>query len=273
MTRQTHTYEIANVTAPVFRSRLNEILTAIRTLNAGGGDPSQAEGMIANFLFIDSTANTLNIRNADNDANIILAKLDQTNDRIEIITDDIQYASSSVTEVKNTSGTTVLSLQVPTQSTAETGTENTQVMTPLRTKQSVQANAITSVTAGTNMSVSTSSGAVTVTNGLSAGSGITISSGSIKLTTLHGNNATGGVAVGSYILGVSNPKATRNQNSTISGSNLAYAGLDFPPDASMTQDNARILRHSGQTLSGTWRYHSRSDLSNHHAWGLYQRIS
>ena len=64
---------------------------------------------------------------------------------LNLITDDIQYATSAGTEVKNTSGTTVLALKVPTQSTAETGTENTQVMTPLRTKQSIQSNAITSV--------------------------------------------------------------------------------------------------------------------------------
>lgn len=154
MTRQTHSYDVGNETAPVFRQQLNNILNAIQTVNADSGTPTSAQGLVAHFMFIDTSANTLNIRNSDNDANIVVCKLDQTNDRIEIVTDDIQYASSSGTEVKNTSGTTILSLQVPSQSTATTGTENTQVMTPLRVKQSINANALTSITAGTGLSVS-----------------------------------------------------------------------------------------------------------------------
>ena len=154
MTRQTHSYYVGNETAPVFRQHLNNIFNAIQSLNAGSGTPTSAQGLVAHFMFIDTSANTLNIRNSDNDANIVVCKLDQTNDRIEIVTDDIQYASASGTEVKNTSGTTVLSLQVPSQSTATTGTENTQVMTPLRVKQSISANALTSISAGNGLSVS-----------------------------------------------------------------------------------------------------------------------
>lgn len=154
MTRQTHSYDVGNETAPVFRQHLNNILNAIQTVNADSGTPTSAQGLVAHFMFIDTSANTLNIRNSDNDANIVVCKLDQTNDRVEIVTDDIQYASASGTEVKNTSGTTVLSLQVPSQSTATTGTENTQVMTPLRVKQSISANALTSISAGNGLSVS-----------------------------------------------------------------------------------------------------------------------
>ena len=120
MTRQTHSYDVGNETAPVFRQHLNNILNAIQTVNADSGTPTSAQGLVAHFMFIDTSANTLNIRNSDNDANIVVCKLDQTNDRIEIVTDDIQYASASGTEVKNTSGTTVLSLQVPSESTATT---------------------------------------------------------------------------------------------------------------------------------------------------------
>ena len=154
MTRQTHSYDVGNETAPVFRQHLNNIFNAIQSLNAGSGTPTSAQGLVAHFMFIDTSANTLNIRNSDNDANIVVCKLDQTNDRIEIVTDDIQYASASGTEVKNTSGTTVLSLQVPSQTTAETGTENTQVMTPLRVKQSITANALTSITGVNGLEVS-----------------------------------------------------------------------------------------------------------------------
>ena len=160
MTRQSISYDVDNVTAPVVRQQINAIFNAIQTLNAGTGTPTSAQGLVANFMFIDDDANstppspTLNIRNSGNSNNIVLFKLDQTNNRVELVTDDIQYATSSGTEVKNTSGTTVLSLQVPSQSTAQTGTENTQVMTPLRVKQSITANAITSLSAGQGIDVS-----------------------------------------------------------------------------------------------------------------------
>ena len=132
-----HDYNIANQTAPSFRADLNTVLTNIRSTNSGGSAPAT---IFANMLWYDTSTNELKMRNEANSAWIVLLQSDQTNNRVNIITDDIQYATSAVTEVKNTSGTTVLSLQVPTENTATTGSENTQVMTPLRTKQSIEAN-------------------------------------------------------------------------------------------------------------------------------------
>ena len=175
-----HDYNIANQTAPNFRADLNNALLAIVSTNSGSSAPSDT---FANMLWYDTTNNKLMMRNEADSAWITIFESDQSNNRVNIITDDIQYATSAVTEVKNTSGTTILSLQAPTQSTAETGTENTQVMTPLRTKQSIQSNAITSVVAGSGISVSTSSGAATVTNSISAGDGLTLSGSTLSLSS------------------------------------------------------------------------------------------
>ena len=173
-----HDYNIANQTAPNFRADLNNALLAIVSTNSGSSAPSTT---FANQLWYDTTNNKLMMRNEADNAWITVFESDQTNNRVNLITDDIQYATSAVTEVKNTSGTTVLSLQVPSQSTAETGTENTQVMTPLRTKQSIEANSITTVSAGTGISVATSGTTRTVSTNLTAGSGISISGATVSL--------------------------------------------------------------------------------------------
>lgn len=173
-----HDYNIANQTAPNFRADLNNALLAIVSTNSGTSAPSTT---FANQLWYDTTNNKLMMRNEADNAWITVFESDQTNNRVNLITDDIQYATSAVTEVKNTSGTTVLSLQVPSQSTAETGTENTQVMTPLRTKQSIEANSITTVAAGTGISVASSGTTRTVSTNLTAGLGIGVSGATVRL--------------------------------------------------------------------------------------------
>ena len=267
-----HDYVIANQTAPNFRADLNLVLQAIVSTNSGTSAPSDT---FANMLWYDTSNNKLMMRNEANNGWITIFESDQTNSRINLITDDIQYATSSVTEVKNTSGTTILSLQAPTQSTAETGTETTQVMTPLRTKQSISANAITSVVAGTNISVSTSSGAATVTNSISAGDGLTLSGSTLSLSSDASLTN-----IGSVILGVSSSTGGLAAGATVSGSNLYYAGLEFPysftSSGSVTNDGARIMASPTSVSSGTWRYHGRTNYnsaSGHYGWGVWQRIT
>ena len=271
---QHNDYNIENDTAPNVRANINNVLSAIVSTNSGDSAPST---MFANMLWYDSSNNKLMMRNEANNAWITVFESDQSNNRVNLITDDIQYATSSVTEVKNTSGTTILSLQAPTQSTAETGTENTQVMTPLRTKQSISANAITSVVAGTNMSVSTSSGAATITNSITAGDGLTLSGSTMSLSS--DSSITN---IGSVILGVSNQASTGYAvGGTISGSNLYYAGFEFPYNftgggGNVTNDGGRILATTNAVGSGTWRYNGRTsgyNASNHYAWGIWQRIT
>lgn len=259
-----HDYNIANQTAPSFRTDLNNALLAIVSTNSGGSAPSDT---FANMLWYDTSANQLKMRNEADSAWIILLESDQTNSRVNIITDDIQYATSAVTEVKNTSGTTILSLQEATQSTAETGTESTQIMTPRRVKQSVQANAITSVVAGTNVSVSTSSGTATVTNSISGGSGLTLSGSSMSLTSIGGVNS-----VGSFIWAVKTSTGATSVGATIAGSSLNYAGFDHPTPTSYSETNVRITGSSSNVGSGTFRAHFINPYSRY-SFGLWQRIS
>ena len=106
-----HDYNIANQTAPNFRADLNNALLAIVSTNSGSSAPSTT---FANQLWYDTTNNKLMMRNEADNAWITVFESDQTNNRVNLITDDIQYATSAVTEVKNTSGTTILSLQATT---------------------------------------------------------------------------------------------------------------------------------------------------------------
>ncbi len=92
-----HDYNIANATAPQVRADINNALLAIVSTNSGSSQPST---MFANQLWYDTTNNQLKMRNEANNAWIVLLESDQTNNRVNLITDDIQYATSGVTEVK-----------------------------------------------------------------------------------------------------------------------------------------------------------------------------
>ena len=91
-----HDYNIANQTAPNFRADLNNALLAIVSTNSGSSAPSTT---FANMLWYDTTNNKLMMRNEADSAWITLFESDQSNNRVNIITDDIQYATSAVTEV------------------------------------------------------------------------------------------------------------------------------------------------------------------------------
>lgn len=251
-----HDYNIANQTAPNFRADLNTVLTNIVSTNSGGSAPSPT---FANMLWYDTSANQLKMRNEADSAWIILLESDQTNARVNIITDDIQYATSAVTEVKNTSGTTILSLQAPTQSTAETGTENTQVMTPLRTKQSIEANGITTISAGTGISVASSGGTRTITNAVSAGSGISVSGATVSLKNSFMANTSSALSSGntsSFTNSTGYPVIISGRSTTTSDSNftLSFSGgsatLDMRDGDSGTYDVFSTLLPNGATISG-----------------------
>ena len=72
----THDYNIANQTAPSFRTDLNNALLAIVSVNSGGSAPSTT---FANQLWYDTSANQLKMRNEANSNWIILLESDQTN--------------------------------------------------------------------------------------------------------------------------------------------------------------------------------------------------
>lgn len=134
----THDYNIANATTPTVRADINNVLAAIVSNNSSANAPSPT---FANMWWMDTTNNYLRIRDK-NDANwIIVAEMDVTNSRVKIISDSIRAASGGGIDILNSSGTKIIDLDVASQSTAEAGTNNTELMTALRVKQSVTANA------------------------------------------------------------------------------------------------------------------------------------
>ena len=251
-----HDYNIANATAPQVRADINNALLAIVSTNSGSSQPST---MFANQLWYDTTNNQLKMRKEANNAWIILLESDQTNNRVNLITDDIQAATTGGTDVKNSSGTTILSLTVPTQTTAETGTQETQVMTPLRTKQSIEANAVTTVSAGTGISVASSGNTRTVSANLTAGLGIGISGATVRLkenfiansssiltsgNTSSFNNSTGGPVL---ISG----RTTSTGGGTFTLSVTGGTGtIDMRDGDSGTYDVFCTIVPNGATLSG-----------------------
>lgn len=146
----THDYVIDNQTSASARSDINNVLQAIVTNNSGSSEPADT---FANMFWYDTTNNFLKMRNEANSAWIIVGYVDQATGQFDIRTDVIQAASASGTTVKNSSGTLLLDLKPTPQATAEAGTNNTEIMTPLRVKNSIDANAVTVVASdltGTN---------------------------------------------------------------------------------------------------------------------------
>lgn len=133
----THDYVIADQTTPSFRSDLNNALSAIVTQNSSATAPATTyPGMV----WLDTTNNYIKIRDK-NDANwIIVGEFDVTNSRFKLISDSLKAASAGGIDVLNSSGTKIIDLQVASQATAEAGTNNTELMTPLRTAQAIAVN-------------------------------------------------------------------------------------------------------------------------------------
>ena len=133
----THDYVIDNQTSANARADINSVLQAILTNNSSSTAPTVTN---ANMFWYDTANNVLKMRNEADTDWIIVGYLNQSNNQMEVRTDVIQAASGSGTSVKNSSGTTIIDLSVASQSTAEAATNNTQLMTPLRVKQSIDAN-------------------------------------------------------------------------------------------------------------------------------------
>ena len=80
-----HDLDIANQLFPATRTDLNNALQALGSTSSGTSAPSTT---YANQLWYDTSNNFLYIRNEDNDANILIAELDQTNDTVEYFKSD-----------------------------------------------------------------------------------------------------------------------------------------------------------------------------------------
>ena len=136
----THDYVIDNQTSASARADINNVLQAILQNNSS---PTAPTVTAANMFWYDTANNVLKMRSEADTGWIIVGYLNQTNNQMEVRTDVIQAASISGTSVKNSSGTTIIDLSVASQSTAEAATNNTQLMTPLRTSQAIAALADT----------------------------------------------------------------------------------------------------------------------------------
>lgn len=110
----THDYVIDNQSAPAFRADLNNVLAAIASQNSSGTAPTVT---FANMIWYDTTNNQIKKRNEANSAWITLGTIDET--------------AGTFTP----SGERALATQVQ----AEAGTDNTTLMTPLRTDQAMLA--------------------------------------------------------------------------------------------------------------------------------------
>tara|TARA_R100000655_G_scaffold40580_2_gene76302 strand:- start:3083 stop:4180 length:1098 start_codon:yes stop_codon:yes gene_type:complete len=80
-----HDLNIANQTFPNTRTDLNNALQALGSNSSGTSAPSTT---FANQFWYDTANNIFYIRNEDNDANIEIMKLDQTNDTVEYFKSD-----------------------------------------------------------------------------------------------------------------------------------------------------------------------------------------
>lgn len=107
-----HDYVIDNQSAPSFRTDLNNALMAIVSQNSKSTAPTTT---YANMIWYDTTNNQLKKRNEANSAWIVLGTIDE--------------GAGTFTP----SGERALA----TQAQAEAGTDNTTLMTPLRTAQAI----------------------------------------------------------------------------------------------------------------------------------------
>jgi len=189
----THDYIIDNQTTPSFRSDLNNVLNAIVTNNSSSSAPSPT---FAGMWWLDTSSNYLKMRDKNDSNWIIIGQFDVTNSRFKLVSDSLQAASAGGIDVLNSSGTKIIDLQVASQATAEAGTNNTELMTPLRTAQAIAENAvsypqvITTLTSGTSYTIPSSAQAILIKASGGGGGG-----------AVHANPGTGGLGLNSVTLG------------------------------------------------------------------------
>lgn len=128
----THDYVINDQTTPAFRSDLNNALAAIASNNSNATAPTTT---YAGMWWNDTTSNYLKIRNAADSAWIIVGEYDFGNNRFKLITDSIKAASAGGIDIYDSTGSKIIDLQIASEATAVAGTNNTELMTPLRVAQ------------------------------------------------------------------------------------------------------------------------------------------
>lgn len=190
----THDYVIDNQSAPAFRADLNNALQAIVTQNSSASAPTTT---YANMIWYDTANNQLKKRNEADSGWITLGTLDETAGSF--------FPSAVASQVQ-----------------AEAGTNDTTVMTPLKT-----ANAIAALAAGSdvNLQVFTASSTYTPTTGytkaliICTGGG----EGGEACTTTNGDKGFGGNA-GATAFAFSNISGGAAQTVTIGAGGTSSLG-------------------------------------------------
>lgn len=212
----THDYVIDNQSASAFRGDLNNALQAIVTQNSNATAPTTT---YANMVWYDTAANQLKKRNEANSAWIVLGTIDE--------------ALGTFTP---SGGGTIAS-----QAEAEAGTNNTNLMTPLRTAQ-----AIAALAGLQNISIATST----------ATSPFTIPAGVTSLFVVAEGGGGGGG--GGYDSGGRNPTVRLGGSGGHGGQAISYltgqtpgATIAYTIGAGGAGNNSGAGSAGGTTTTGT----------------------
>jgi hypothetical protein len=144
-----HDFDIANQTAPSFRSDLNDALAALASLSSGATAPSTT---YANMLWYDTANNLLKMRNESDSAWITIGTLNQSTNKFEVD-----------------------NLPTLTQATWEAGTNTTEaVVTPAKVKAAIDSLGEKVTTTTVNTAIASSSVGAVGTYAFLGGSGVTI---------------------------------------------------------------------------------------------------
>ena len=103
-----HDYIINNQTFPSFRTDLNNGLSAVASNNSGASEPTTT---YAYQWWYNTSSNTLNVRNADNDAWILIGTFNQTADTVQLNVPVLAYptiGSISPATIDNTASSIVI---------------------------------------------------------------------------------------------------------------------------------------------------------------------
>lgn len=165
-----HDFDIANQTAPSFRSDLNDALAALASLSSGATAPSTT---YANMLWYDTANNLLRMRNESDSAWITIGTLNQSTNKFEVD-----------------------NLPTLTQATWQAGTNTTEaVVSPAKVKAAIDSIGDKVTTTTVNTAIASSSvGAVGTyallgaSNNTGVGPGSTIAGSSLSYAGFTENN-------------------------------------------------------------------------------------
>jgi hypothetical protein len=161
-----HDFDIANQTAPSFRSDLNDALAALASLSSGATAPSTT---YANMLWYDTANNLLKMRNEADSAWITIGTLNQSTNKFEVD-----------------------NLPTLTQATWQAGTNTTEaVVTPAKVKAAIDSLGEKVTTTTVNTAIASSSTGGVGTYALLGGTNIGLAPASLVSGSSVGYAGTG----------------------------------------------------------------------------------